>query len=89
MQDPFGRADITSNTYWDWVMNHAPQVYQSMKEVTKFVATFRVSPLRCVPPSFNPASMLEDTLRDIKARQKTERAFPIRVRPAAGQQPKE
>ena len=22
MQDPFERADITSNTYWDWLMNH-------------------------------------------------------------------
>ena len=22
MQDPFERADITSNTYWDWLINH-------------------------------------------------------------------
>lgn len=21
--DPYERADITSNTYWDWVMDHA------------------------------------------------------------------
>ena len=33
MQDPFERADITSNTYWDWIMNHVPQVYQGMEGV--------------------------------------------------------
>jgi len=30
MQDPYERADITSNTYWDWIMNHVPQVYEGM-----------------------------------------------------------
>jgi arylsulfatase len=34
-QDPFERADITSNTYWDWVMNHVPQMYQGVEEVQK------------------------------------------------------
>ena len=24
-QDPFERADITSNTFWDWQMNHVGQ----------------------------------------------------------------
>ena len=68
MQDPFERADITSNTYWDWIMNHVPQVYQGMEGVTTFVASFKEYPPRSVPPSFNPANMLEDTLRDIKAK---------------------
>ena len=77
MQDPYERADITSNTYWDWNMNHVPQVYQGMEGVTKFVATFKEFPPRSVPPSFNPANMMEDTLRDIKAKQKLERAFPM------------
>ena len=77
MQDPFERADITSNTYWDWIMNHVPQVYQGMEGVTTFVASFKEFPPRSVPPSFNPANMLEDTLRDIKAKQKLERAFPM------------
>ena len=26
-QDPFERADITSNTYWDWQLNHVGSVY--------------------------------------------------------------
>ena len=23
-RDPFERADFNSNTYWDWMVNHAP-----------------------------------------------------------------
>ena len=76
MQDPYERADITSNTYWDWIIDHVPQVYQGMEGVTNFVASFKEYPPR-PPPSFNPANMMEDTLRDIKARQKLERAFPM------------
>jgi arylsulfatase len=83
MQDPFERADITSNTYWDWMMHHPPQVYQGMDEVQKFVATFKEFPPRSVPPSFNPAHMLEDTLREIKAKQKLEKAFPMLRQKAA------
>ena len=77
MQDPFERADITSNTYWDWVLNHVPQMYQAMEEVQKFIPTFKEFPPRSVPPSFNPANMMEETLREIKAKQKLERAFPM------------
>jgi arylsulfatase len=77
MQDPFERADITSNTYWDWIINHVPQVYMGMGEVNKFVASFKEYPPRSVPPSFNPANMMEETLHDIKARQKLERALPL------------
>ncbi|HVK09479.1 MAG TPA: arylsulfatase [Gemmataceae bacterium] len=87
MQDPFERADITSNTYWDWVMNHVPQMYQGMEEVQKFVPTFKEFPPRSVPPSFNPANMMEDTLRELKAKEKLERAFPVLGPPRA--KPKE
>jgi hypothetical protein len=57
--------------------NHVPQVYQGVEGVTTFVASFKEYPPRSVPPSFNPANMMEDTLRDIKAKQKLERAFPM------------
>jgi arylsulfatase A-like enzyme len=73
MQDPFERADITSNTYWDWIMNHVPQVYQGMEEVPKFVASFKEFPPRSYPPSFNPANILEETLDDIRDEQKRAR----------------
>src|SRR5688572_13298391 len=76
MQDPFERADITSNTYWDWIMNHVPQAYQGMGAVVTFVQTFEEYPPRSTPPSFNPATILEEALREIRAKKKLERAFP-------------
>ena len=48
-----------------------------MDDVFKFAATFKDYPPRSVPPSFNPANIMEDTLRDIKAKQKLETAFPM------------
>jgi hypothetical protein len=33
MQDPFERADITSNTFWDWQLNHVGSIYGAMDEV--------------------------------------------------------
>ena len=66
MQDPFERADITSNTFWDWQLNHVPSVYGMNEEIFKFVATFKDFPPRSFPPSFNPANIMESTLDGIK-----------------------
>jgi len=66
MQDPFERADITSNTYWDWQINHVGGVYGSMDEVFQFVATFKDFPPRSFPPSFNPANVMESVLNGMK-----------------------
>lgn len=65
-QDPFERADITSNTYWDWNLDHVQLMYGVMDEVFKFAATFEEFPPRAFPPSFNPANIMEQTLEDIK-----------------------
>jgi arylsulfatase len=77
MQDPYERADITSNTFWDWQMNHVGSMYGVMDDVFKFAATFKEWPPRSSPPSFNPANIMEETLRMIKAKQKLEAAFPM------------
>jgi len=70
-QDPFERADITSNTFWDWQMNHVGQVYGAMDDVFTFAATFKEFPPRSFPPSFNPTTVLEDVMDTIRdARQK-------------------
>ena len=65
-QDPFERADITSNTFWDWQLNHIGQMYGVMDEVSAFVATFKEFPPRSFPPSFVPTAVMEETLDDIK-----------------------
>ena len=56
LQDPFERADITSNTFWDWQINHVGQVYGAMDDVFEFVMTFKDFPPRSFPPSFVPAT---------------------------------
>jgi arylsulfatase len=81
MQDPFERADITSNTFWDWNLNHIGSAYGMMDEVFKFVATFKDYPPRSFPPSFNPANILEEKLREIKVEMKLRAAFPLPATP--------
>jgi arylsulfatase len=72
-QDPFERADITSNTFWDWQLNHVGQVYGAMDVVFQFAATFKEFPPRSFPPSFVPTKIMESTLDDIRdARRKAE-----------------
>jgi arylsulfatase len=68
MQDPFERADMTSNTFWDWQLNHVQTMYGVMDEVFQFVATFKDFPPRSFPPSFNPANIMETTMEDYKTR---------------------
>jgi arylsulfatase len=65
-QDPFERADITSNTFWDWNINHIGSAYGMMDEVFAFAATFKEYPPRSFPPSFNPANIMEDMLKAMK-----------------------
>ncbi len=50
--DPFERADITSNTYYDWFMDHVPQVLASQALVLPFLATFKEFPPRQKAASF-------------------------------------
>jgi arylsulfatase A-like enzyme len=89
MQDPFERADITSNTFWDWQLNHVGSAYGMMDDVFKFVATFDEFPPRSSPPSFNPANLMEQKLREIKAGKKLRQAFPMLSQPAGEPRPKE
>ncbi|WP_425616086.1 arylsulfatase [Anatilimnocola sp. NA78] len=85
MQDPFERADITSNTFWDWQLNHVQTMYGVMDNVFKFAATFDDYPPRSVPPSFNPANIMEEKLREIRAGKKLREAFPMLQPPRAAE----
>lgn len=73
MQDPFERADITSNTYYDWLLNQAGPLYGSIEDVVVFSETFKEYPPRSIPPSFSAYTILEDALKDIKAKQYVEK----------------
>jgi arylsulfatase len=52
-RDPFERADYNSNTYWDWVVNHVPQLYQCQDIVAAQIENFIKYPPRQKAASFN------------------------------------
>ena len=50
--DPFERADITSNTYYDWLIDRVFLMYAAQSIVQQFLATFNEFPPRMEPASF-------------------------------------
>lgn len=59
--DPYEQADITSNTYWDWVFQHAFMVVPAQQFAADFLETFKEFPPRQPPASFN----LDDVMRKL------------------------
>ena len=57
--DPFERADITSNTYWDWLLDHAFIAYGAQAYVAKFLNSFKE-----FPPSQRAATFTIDQAMD-------------------------
>jgi arylsulfatase A-like enzyme len=53
--DPYERADVTSNTYWDWMLDHAYIMYGAQAGVARFLSTFEE-----FPPSQRPATFTID-----------------------------
>jgi arylsulfatase A-like enzyme len=51
--DPYERADITSNTYYDWLLDHAFLMVPAQSLVGEFLQTFREFPPRQKAASFN------------------------------------
>ena len=51
--DPYERADITSNTYYDWMLDHAFIFVPAQDYVAKFLMTFKDYPQRQKAASFN------------------------------------
>ena len=57
--DPFEFADITSNTYWDWIFDHAYLLVPAQQIVGRFLATFKDYPPRQKAASFGVDQVLE------------------------------
>ena len=57
--DPFERADITSNTYYDWLIDRAYISYAAQFIVRQFLETFKEFPPRMKPASFSIDQVLE------------------------------
>ena len=57
--DPFERADMTSNTYWDWYISKAYMIMAAQAIVAEFLATFKDFPPRQKAASFTIDQALE------------------------------
>jgi arylsulfatase len=57
--DPYERADITSNTYYDWSLDHVFQLVPAQAYVANFLATFKEYPQRQKAATFNLDEVLE------------------------------
>nr|WP_294501987.1 arylsulfatase [uncultured Rhodopila sp.] len=57
--DPFERAPITSNTYYDWLLDHAYLLVPAQAYVGQFLATFQEYPPRQKAASFSIRQVLD------------------------------
>ena len=57
--DPYEFADVTSNTYWDWYINHVYIVYGAIALLTKFNQTFVDFPKIQKPNTFTADQAIE------------------------------
>ena len=57
--DPYERADTTSNTYWNWLLDHAFLAVPTQAIVGEFLATFQEFPPRQKAASFTVDQVME------------------------------
>src|SRR5574338_752890 len=57
--DPYERADVTSNTYYDWLLDHVFLLVPAQDYVAGFLATFKEFPQRQKAASFNLDEVVE------------------------------
>jgi arylsulfatase len=57
--DPYERADITSNTYYDWLLDHAFMLVPAQSIVGEFLSTFKDYPPRQKAASFSLDQVME------------------------------
>jgi arylsulfatase len=60
--DPYERADITSNSYYDWILDHAFVFVPAQAYVGQFLQTFKDYPQRQKAAAFN----LDDVLKKLQ-----------------------
>jgi len=58
-RDPYERADRTSNTYYDWLIDRAYLLIPAQDYVGQFLMTFREFPPRQEAPSFSLDAVME------------------------------
>jgi len=57
-RDPYERAQLTSNTYYDWLLDHVFLMVPAQKYVAEFLATFKEFPPRQKAASFSLSQVM-------------------------------
>ena len=63
--DPYERATITSNTYWDWMMERSYLREYASQIIKDFLTTFKEYPPRQRPASFTIDQMVENLQKSL------------------------
>jgi arylsulfatase len=63
-RDPFERADHNSNTYWDWMIDKAAQMYLASATTAMYLQTFEQYPPSQRPDSWSIDKLTERHLKD-------------------------
>src|SRR5262249_5430414 len=61
--DPYERADITSNTYYDWLISQAYILFAAQAEASRFLQTFKDFPPRQRAATFSIDQAIEQLKR--------------------------
>ena len=58
-RDPFERAQLTSNTYYDWLIDRAYLLVPAQAYVVNYLKTFAEFPRRAKPATFGLDQVME------------------------------
>jgi arylsulfatase len=73
-RDPFERADVNANYYWQWMIHHIYMMYEMQALVAGQIADFAAFPPRQKPASFNLDAVLAQVTAATGERAKTAKA---------------
>jgi hypothetical protein len=65
--DPYEKADITSNTYYDWLLSQGYVILAAQTVVSQFLASFKDFPPSQRPQSFSVDQIVEKMQRSFDA----------------------
>jgi arylsulfatase A-like enzyme len=83
-RDPFERASFNSNVYYDWLMNHVPQLYQCQALVASQIQNYVMYPPRQKAASFNLDAVMAQLGPAISAYKAKEAAAEKAPKPSGG-----
>ncbi len=66
--DPYERADVTSNTYYDWLLDRAYLLVPAQEYVGNFLSTFKEYPQRQKAASFNLDGVMKQLGEGVSAK---------------------